>query len=192
MSITVEWLTRYVLFYLKRGHLLFTSHTSEFRPWLKNCRMSWPPIQLVQTDAQTRKGWQPLRTAQFTPSPRSWLDSWIALMAADCPSPPGVWNLSPLAPSYLLASSWPQNRWKATDLYLGRSPIYRQSMWSHIPGSWCSYPSIPVQQESGSPSQGLKHNPYLYRTRPLPAATETAIRQTGNPATTCALKRMSR
>lgn len=116
--------------------------------------MSWPPIQLVQTDTQTRKGWQPLRTAEFTLSPRSWLDSWTVLMATDCPSHPGVWNLSPLAPSYLLVSSWPQNRWKATDLYLGTSPICRQSMWSNIPESWCSYPSIPVQQESGSPSQG--------------------------------------
>lgn len=88
----------------REGTCFLSFHTSDFRPWSKNCRMSWPPIQLVQTDTQTRKEWQPLRTA-FTPSPRSWLDSWIALMAADCPSHPGVWNLSPLAPSYLLVSS---------------------------------------------------------------------------------------
>lgn len=40
--------------------------------------------------------------------------------------------------------------------------------------------------------KGLKHNPYIYRTLPLPAATETAIKQTGNPANSCAFKRMSR
>lgn len=140
-----RWLTRNVPSIWGEGTCFLPSHTSEFRPWSKNCRMSWPPIQLVQTDTQTRKGWEPLRTAEFTPSPRSWLGSRIALMAADCPSHPGVWNVSPLAPSYLPASSWPQNRGKATDLYLGTSPISRRSMWSNIPGSWCSYPSIPVQ-----------------------------------------------
>lgn len=98
----------------REGTCFLPSHTSEFRPWSKNCRVSWPPIQLVQTATQTRKGWQPLRTAEFTPSPRSWLGSWIALMAAGCPSHPGVWNLSPLAPSslrLLLASEQVENHW---------------------------------------------------------------------------------
>lgn len=175
----------------REGTCFLSFHTSDFRPWSKNCRMSWPPIQLVQTDTQTRKEWQTLRTA-FTPSPRSWLNSWIALMAAHCPSHPGVWNLCPLAPSYLLISSWPQNNGKPLTCTWERLLHKRRACGQIYRGvGVVILPFLSSRNQALLP-KGLKHNPYIYRTLPLPAATETAIKQTGNPAYSCAFKRMSR
>lgn len=157
----------------REGTCFLSSHTSDFRPWSKNCKMSSPPIQLVQTDTQTRKEWQPLRTA-FTPSPRSWLDSWIVLMAADCPSHPGVWNLSTLAPSYLLVSSWPQTNGKPLTCTWERLLHKRGACGQIYLGvGVVILPFLSSRNQALLP-KGLKHNPYIYRTLPLLAATETA------------------
>lgn len=109
-------------------------HTTGFKPWSKNCRMTWPPIQLTQALGPGRDDSHPgLLTHPF---PRSWPACRIALMTAHCPSHGGMWSVSPcnscpLSPPDLRTDRQPQN------CVLCNLPC-RKSKHSNIHRSWCS------------------------------------------------------
>lgn len=101
-------------------------------------------------------------------------------------------KLSPLAPSYLPVSSWPQNNGKPLTCTWERLLHKRRACGQIYLGvGVVILPFLSSRNQALLP-KGLKHNPYIYRTLPLLAATETAIKPTGNPAYSCAFKRMSR